>query len=88
MSVEYEVLLMWPFVNGFIWFGPCVGFFRNELSARGDNVGLDLLRKLQLDSNNSAVCGSKGNLRNILELICNKPVAFNLRLDHGLNEDV
>ena len=35
---------------------------------------LDLLRKLQLDSNDSALCGSKGNLRNILELICNEPV--------------
>ena len=47
---------------------------------------LDLLRKLQqLDSNDSALCGSKGNLRNILELICNEPVEFNLRLDHGLN---
>ena len=50
---------------------------------------LDLLRKLQLDSNDSALCGSKGNLKNILELICNEPVEFNLRLDHyGLNEDV
>ena len=35
---------------------------------------VDLLRKLQLDSNDSALCGSKGTLRNILEL-------------HGLNED-
>ena len=49
---------------------------------------LDLLRKLQLDRNDSALCGSKGNLRNILELICNEPAEFNLRLDHGLNEDV
>ena len=24
----------------------------------------------------------------ILELICNEPAEFNLRLDHGLNEDV
>ena len=40
------------------------------------------------DSNDSALCGSKGNLRNILELICNEPVEFNLRLDRGLNEDV
>ena len=29
-----------------------------------------------------------GTLRNILELICNEPVEYNLRLDHGLNEDV
>ena len=43
---------------------------------------LDLLRKLQLDSNDSALCGSKGNLKNILELICNEPAEFNLRLDH------
>ena len=49
---------------------------------------LDMLRKLQLDSNDSALCGSKGNLKNILELICNEPAEFNLRLDHGLNEDV
>ena len=49
---------------------------------------LDLLRKLQLDSNDSALYGSKGNLKNILELICNEPAEFNLRLDHGLNEDV
>ena len=52
------------------------------------NSYLDLLHKLQLDSNDSALCGSKGTLRNILELICNEPVEFNLRLDHGLNEDV
>ena len=26
--------------------------------------------------------------RNILELICDEPVEFNLRLDHGLNGDV
>ena len=49
---------------------------------------LDLLRKLQLDSNDSALCGPRGNLKNILELICNEPAEFNLRLDHGLNEDV
>ena len=49
---------------------------------------LDLLRKHQLDINDSALCGSKGNLRNILELICNEPVEINLRLDHGLNLDV
>ena len=48
---------------------------------------LDLLCKLQLDSNDSALCSSNGNLRNILELICNEPVEFNLRLDHGLNEN-
>ena len=27
-------------------------------------------------------------IRNILELICNEPVEFNLRLDHGLSGDV
>ena len=48
---------------------------------------LDLLRNLQFDSNDSALCGSKGTLRNILKLFC-KPVEFNLRLDHGLSEDV
>ena len=47
-----------------------------------------LLRKLQFDTNDSALCGSNGTLRNILELICNEPAEFNLRLDHGLNEDV
>ena len=52
---------------------------------------LDLLRKLQFDTNDttdSALCGSHGTLRNILELICNEPVDFNLRLYHGLNGDV
>ena len=38
---------------------------------------LDLLRKLQFDTNGSAICGSNGTLRNILELICNEPVEFN-----------
>ena len=33
------MLLMWPFVNGFIRFDPCVCFFRNVLSTCGDNVG-------------------------------------------------
>ena len=27
----------------------------------------------------SALCGSRGTLRNILELICNEPVEFNLK---------
>ena len=52
---------------------------------------LDLLRKLQFDTNDksdSALCGSHGTLRTILELICNAPAEFNLRLDHGLNGDV
>ena len=48
---------------------------------------LDLLRKLQLDSNDSALFGYIGTLRNILEVICNEPVEFNLRLDHSLNGD-
>ena len=39
---------------------------------------LDLLRKLQFDTNDSAlICGSNGTLRIILELICNEPVEFN-----------
>ena len=49
---------------------------------------LDLLRKLQFDINDksdSALCGSHGTLGNILELICNEPAEFNLRLDHGIN---
>ena len=52
---------------------------------------LDLLCKLQIDTkytSDSALYGSNGTLRNILELICNEPVEFNLRLDHGLNHDV
>ena len=51
---------------------------------------LDLLLILQFDTNDisdSALCGSHVTLRNILELICNKPVEFNLRLQ-GLNGDV
>ena len=55
---------------------------------------LDLLRKLQYDNNdtsNLALCSSHGTLRNILELICNEPVEFNLqnvRVDHVLIRDV
>ena len=49
---------------------------------------LDLLLKIQPNSNDSALCCSNVTLRNILELICNEPVEFNLRLDNGLNEDV
>ena len=53
---------------------------------------LDLLRKLQFDTKDtfdSALCGSHGTLRNILELICNEPVEFNRRLDPwSLNRDV
>ena len=48
---------------------------------------LDLLHKLQFNTNDtsdSALCGSHGTLRTILELICNESVEFNLRLDHGL----
>ena len=48
---------------------------------------LDLLQKLQFDPNDtsdSALCSSDGTLRNILELIWNEPVEFNIRLDHGL----
>ena len=48
---------------------------------------LDLLRKLQFDTSDSALCGFNGTFINILELICNKPIEFNLRLDHGLNGD-
>ena len=40
---------------------------------------LELLRKLQFDTNDSALCDSNGTLRNILELICNEPVEFNLK---------
>ena len=49
---------------------------------------LDLLRKLQFDTNDSALCDSNSTLRHILKLICDEPVDFNLRLDHGLNGDV
>ena len=53
---------------------------------------LDLRKKLQFDtkdtSDDSALCSSHGTLRKILELICNKPVEFNLRIDHGLNGDL
>ena len=69
---------------------PCAWFFGGKRKSGGQRKTLrkfylDLLRKLQVDSNDdSALYGSKGNLRNILELICNEPVEFNLRLDHGL----
>ena len=45
----------------------------------------------QFDAKNTydtALCDSHGTSRNILELICNEPVEFNLRLDHGLNWDI
>ena len=51
----------------------------------------DLLCKLQFDTNDksgSVLCGSRGTLRTILELICNESVEFNIRLDHGLNRDI
>ena len=51
---------------------------------------LDLLHKLQFDTNDksdSALCDSHGTLRNILEMICNKHVEFNLRVYHSLNGD-
>ena len=47
--------------------------------------------KLQFDTNDasdSALCGPHGTFRNILELICNMPFEFKLRLHHGLNQDV
>ena len=50
---------------------------------------LGLLRKLHFDdrdTSDSAICGSHG--KHILKLICYKPVEFNLRLDHGDNQDV
>ena len=52
---------------------------------------LDLLRKLQFGTagaSGSALSGYHGTLRNFLELICNEPVEFNLRLDYGLSGDV
>ena len=44
---------------------------------------LGLLRKPQFDTNDisdSALCSSHGTIRNILELICNEPVEYHLRL--------
>ena len=49
---------------------------------------LDLQRKLQFDTKDSALRGSNSTLRNILELICDEPVEFKIRLNHGLNGDV
>ena len=56
---------------------------------------LGLLRKQLLannlilkDTSDLALCDSHGTSRNSLELACNEPVKFNLRLDHGLNQDV
>ena len=40
------------------------------------------------DTSDSALCAPHGTVRYILELICNEPVEFNLRLDHGFNGDV
>ena len=35
------------------------------------------------------VLGSKyGKLKNIIDLICNEPVEFNLRVDYGLHSDI
>lgn len=54
---------------------------------------LDLLRNLQYDKSNMfdsqlSICGSHGNMKNILEVICIETMEFNLRLDFGLYKDV
>ena len=52
---------------------------------------LDLLRKLQFNTNDtsdSALCGTHGTLRNILELVCSELVEFIVRLDHGLKMEM
>ena len=47
-----------------------------------------LLRKLKFD-NKDPILGSKyGELKNIIELICNEPAEFNLRVDYGLHSDI
>ena len=51
----------------------------------------DMLHNLQFytnDKSDLALRAPYGTVRNILVLICNEPVEFNLRLDHGLKRDV
>ena len=52
------------------------------------NSYLDLLRKLKFDDKDPVLGSKYGELKYIIDLICNEPVEFNLRVDYGLHSDI
>ena len=52
------------------------------------NSYLDLLRKLKFDDEDPVLGSKCGELKHIIDLICNEPVEFNLRVDYGLHIDI
>ena len=52
------------------------------------NSNWDLLRKLKFDDKDPILGSKYGELKNIIDLICNEPVEFNLRVDYGLHSDI
>ena len=52
------------------------------------NSYLDLLRKLKFDDEDPVLGSKYGELKYIIDLICNEPVEFNLRVDYGLHIDI
>ena len=52
------------------------------------NSYLDLLRKLKFDDEDPVLGSKCGELQYIIDLICNEPVEFNLRVDYGLHSDI
>ena len=52
------------------------------------NSYLDLLRKLKFDKEDPVLGSKYGELKYIIDLICNEPVEFNLRVDYGLHSDI
>ena len=52
------------------------------------NSYLDLLRKLKFDDVDPVLCSKYGDLKYIIDLICNEPVEFNLHVDYGLHSDI
>ena len=52
------------------------------------NSYLDLLRKLEFDDFDPILGSKYGELKNIIELICDEPVEFNSRVEYGLHSDI
>ena len=52
------------------------------------NSYLDLLRKLKFDDFDPILGSKYGELKNIIELIRDEPVEFNLRVGCGLHKDI
>ena len=51
------------------------------------NSSLDLLRKLKFDDEDPFLGSKCGELKYIIDLICNEPVEFNLRVDYDLHSN-